>query len=83
MIDMSKISEHMEVVGSDGEHVGTVDSLDSARMKLTKADPASGGEHRYIPFGAIASVRDQKVHLSIPAAEARAMTETRSADPSH
>ena len=77
MIDMQKISEHMEVVGSDGQHVGTVDSTDSARLKLTKSDPAAGGEHRYIPFGAIASIEDQKIHLSIPAAEARQMTGTR------
>ncbi len=82
MIDMSKIAEHMEVVGSDGQHVGTVDSIDTTRLKLTKQDPAAGGEHRYLPFSAIARVADQKVHLSVPAAEARSMTETRGKDPS-
>ncbi|WP_043360646.1 DUF2171 domain-containing protein [Belnapia sp. F-4-1] len=81
MIDMSKIAEHMEVVGSDGQHVGTVDSLDSTRLKLTKQDPASGGQHRYLPFGAIARVEENVVHLSIPASEARGMTETRGNDP--
>lgn len=73
MIDMSKISEHMEVVGSDGQHVGTVDHLDSIRIKLTKADPASGGVHHYVPISAIASVQDGKVTLSVPAQEAKAM----------
>lgn len=81
MIDMSKIAEHMEVVGADGQHVGTIDSIDTTRLKLTRQDPASGGEHRYLPFSAIARVEDQKVHLSIPAAEARGMTETRGNDP--
>ncbi|MBL6457195.1 DUF2171 domain-containing protein [Belnapia sp. T6] len=81
MIDMSKIAEHMEVVGSDGQHVGTIDSVDTTRLKLTKQDPASGGQHRYISFGAVARIEDQKVHLSIPASEARSMTETRGSDP--
>jgi hypothetical protein len=81
MIDMSKIAEHMEVIGSDGQHVGTVDSVDTTRLKLTKTDPAAGGQHRYLPFGAIAKVEDQKVHLSIPASEARGMTEKRGSDP--
>ena len=31
------IKEHMEVLGSDGKHVGTVDHLEGAdRIKLTK-----------------------------------------------
>ena len=81
MIDMSKIAEHMEVVGSAGQHVGTIDSVDTTRLKLTKQDPASGGQHRYIPYGAVARVDGQKVHLSIPASEARSMTETRGSDP--
>ncbi|SDB71254.1 DUF2171 domain-containing protein [Belnapia rosea] len=81
MIDMSKITDHMEVVGSDGQHVGTIDSVDTTRLKLTKQDPAAGGQHRYLPFSAIARVDGNQVHLSIPAAEARGMTETRGSDP--
>jgi len=33
---MSEIKEHMEVVGADGVHVGTVDKIDGNRIKLTK-----------------------------------------------
>lgn len=33
------IRKHMEVVGSDGKHVGTVDHLEGVRLKLTKSDP--------------------------------------------
>ena len=29
------IQEHMEVVGSDGKHVGTVDHLEGDQLKLT------------------------------------------------
>ena len=48
MVDASQIREHMEVKGSDGKHVGTVDHMENGRIKLTKSDPASGGQHHYI-----------------------------------
>ena len=68
MVDTTKIEEHMEVVGSDGAHVGTVDNLG---IKLTKRDPLAGGQHHYIKLEIVASV-DGKVILSVPAAEALA-----------
>ena len=67
MVDPSQITEHLEVVGSDGQHVGTVDKL---VIKLTKKDPAAHGEHHIISLDAVASVTDGKVMLSVPAAEA-------------
>lgn len=48
MVDASQIQEHMEVKGSDGKHVGTVDHMENGRIKLTKSDPASGGQHHYL-----------------------------------
>jgi hypothetical protein len=46
MVVPMTIKEHMEVVGSDGVHVGTVDHVEGQDMvKLTKTDPDSGGEH--------------------------------------
>ncbi|WP_414653749.1 DUF2171 domain-containing protein [Hyphomicrobium sp.] len=69
MIDSSQIKEHMEVVGSDGEHVGTVDHCEGADViKLTKNDPAADGKHHYIPLGWVKNV-DRHVHLAHPAAE--------------
>ncbi len=38
MADASAIKEHMEVIGADGVHVGTVDHVEGDRIKLTKAD---------------------------------------------
>jgi hypothetical protein len=38
MTDASQIREHMEVVGSDREHVGTVDLVEGQRIKLAKTD---------------------------------------------
>ena len=30
-----RIKEHMEVIGADGVHVGTVDGVEDGRIKLT------------------------------------------------
>jgi len=72
MINPSDIREHMEVVGSDGEHVGTVDHCEGPDIiKLTRNDPAAGGEHHYIPLAWVDRI-DQRVHLAHPGNEARA-----------
>jgi len=64
MIKTEDIKEHMEVIGSDGEHVGTVDHLEgSDKIKLTKSDAKSGGKHHLIPVGWIDHV-DAHVHLN-------------------
>jgi hypothetical protein len=68
--DVSKIREHMEVLGYDGGHVGTVDHLEGQRIKLAKSDPDAGGEHHYIHIDVVASV-DDKVHLNRTAAQAK------------
>lgn len=79
MSDMtSRIAEHMEVVGDDGEHVGTVDKVEGNRIKLTKRDdPTGGGEHHYLPLGAVATVQDGKVKLMKPASAAKGDTAAR------
>ncbi len=71
MIDTSQIREHMEVKGSDGQHVGTVDHLEGNRIKLTKSDPASGGQHRYLDLGMVDRIKDGAVCLSKSADEAK------------
>ena len=46
MVQAQQIREHMEVCGSDGAHVGTVDcTKDSNKIVLTKSDLQSGGQH--------------------------------------
>jgi hypothetical protein len=68
--DVEKIRAHMEVLGSDGLHVGTVDCLRGGHIVLTRSDPVAGGEHHGIPAGWVAKV-DNKVHLNLTAPEAR------------
>ena len=64
MADTNAIREHMEVIGADGGHIGTVDHMDGNRIKLTKSDRGSGGEHHYIPAGMVADVEGDKVRVS-------------------
>ncbi len=74
-MDTSQIKEHMEVVGSDGEHVGIVDHLDGERIKLTHHDSNADGKHHFLPLSAIAKV-DEFVTLSMSAQDALAQWET-------
>ena len=67
MSDVSNIREHMEVIGADGVHIGTVDRMEGDRIKLTKRDSGEGahrGHHHYIPASLIAEVKGDKVRLS-------------------
>lgn len=68
-MDSTQIREHMEVVGSDGKHIGVVDRVEGDRIKLTKSDPSSGGEHRYVGLDQVETV-DEVVHLSTTGAKA-------------
>jgi len=67
MVDPNQITGHLEVVGSDDAHVGTVDKL---AIKLTKKDPAAHGQHHVINLDLVQSVENNKVVLSVPASEA-------------
>jgi hypothetical protein len=61
------IREHMDIIGADGVHVGTVDKVEGDRIKLTKADSGEGGHqghHHYISRGLVADVEGDKVRLS-------------------
>jgi hypothetical protein len=63
----------MEVVGNDGQHVGTVDAVEGDRIKLTKKDDpdGSGQHHHYLAIGMVASVAGNQVRLNVDARMAR------------
>jgi hypothetical protein len=78
---MNNIKEHMEVIGADGVHVGTVDRVENGKIKLTKADSGEGkhkGHHHFIDLGLVAEVEGQKVRLSANANVAATMEEEKS-----
>ena len=68
---LGSVREHMEVLGSDEQHVGTVDRVAGDRIILTKSDPESGGTHHSIPCSLIDRVEDQKVILDCDADKAK------------
>lgn len=66
----AKLKEHMEVVGSDGAHVGTIDHINGDRIKLTKLDVNAAKMHHEIPVAWVASVEnDDTARLDKPARE--------------
>lgn len=65
MADLSGIKEHMDIIGADGVHVGTVDKVEGSRIKMTKKDSGShASHHHYISGGLVAGVEGNKVRLS-------------------
>lgn len=65
MIQTSQIREHMEVVGSDGEHVGKVDHVKGGDIELAKFDFGSGLKHHLIPVTWVDRVDGDKVCLNL------------------
>ena len=63
-MDASRIREHMEVLGSDGQHVGKVDEVEGQRIKLTKSDPSAQGQHHYVHLDMVASIDGEMVRLN-------------------
>jgi len=77
MSGFEDIKEHMEVIGADGVHIGTVDGLEGDRIKLTRADSgvAHTDHHHYISRGLVAEVEGDKVRLSATGANVAALFE--------
>ena len=65
-----QISEHMEVVGSDGHHVGKVDHVLGTDIELAKLDLGAGLKHHLIPLSWV-DYTDDKVHLKLTKDEAK------------
>ena len=82
MADLSNIAEHMEVIGADGVHVGTVDKVEGDRIKLTKADSGSHHDHHhFISGGLVAGVEGNQVRLSANGANAALLEEEGDGEP--
>jgi hypothetical protein len=64
MNNPSDIREHMDVVGSDGRHIGRVDHVMGEEIELTKWDTGSGLKHHMIPLSWVDHVDDEGVHLN-------------------
>jgi hypothetical protein len=65
MIQTSQIREHMEVVGSDGGHVGRVDHVQGDQIELSKMDLGAGFKHHMIPMSWVETIQDDKLCLNM------------------
>lgn len=66
----ANIREHMKVIGSDQQPVGTVDKVEGDRIKLSRSDPQAQGKHHYIPADWIDRVDGDQVCLRQKAQDA-------------
>ena len=71
MVDPSQIRESLEVLGSDGAHVGRVDHVRGDQIELAKLDLGAGFKHHMIPVSWVDYV-DAHVHLNVTKDEAKA-----------
>ena len=62
MFEKLRIKEHMEIVDSKGQHVGTVDDTEDDAIKLTKSD--SGDDmHHFIKLDSVDKIDDNRIYL--------------------
>ncbi|NCP19771.1 MAG: DUF2171 domain-containing protein [Erythrobacter sp.] len=62
MFEKIRIKEHMEIVDTTGQHVGTVDEVEDERIKLTKSD-AMDDQHHFIALDAVDKLEDNRIVL--------------------
>ena len=56
-VDLTAIREDMEVVGSDGRHVGEIDHFRDGQLKLKRQDSeAQDGQHHFLPLEWVSQV---------------------------
>lgn len=67
---LGQVREHMSVVGSDEEQLGTVDCVRGDRIILTKGD-SPDDRHHSISCGMVDRIEGDRVILDQPATEAR------------
>jgi outer membrane protein OmpA-like peptidoglycan-associated protein len=63
MIDRFEIKDGMEVVGSDGGHVGTVADVETGRIVLTDPQGSSTAAPRHIALSKVDRVKEGRVQL--------------------
>jgi hypothetical protein len=64
MVQPVDIREHMEVIGSDGGHVGRVDHVLGDEIELAKLDLGAGLRHHLIPITWVEGVEGDKLRLN-------------------
>ena len=82
MAHLSAIKEHMEIIGADGVHVGTVDGVEGDRIKMSRADSGSHSDHHHSLSGAlVAGIEGNRVRLSANGANAALLEQEHGGEP--
>lgn len=82
MADLDNIRPHMEIIGADGVHIGTVDRVEGDRIKMTRADSGSHGDHHhYLSGGLVADIEGNRIRLSAAGQAAVMLEEERDRTP--
>lgn len=56
-VDLTSLRENMEVVGSDGGHVGVIDHVLDDQLKLNRQDrEALDGQHHLVPLSWVSKI---------------------------
>jgi hypothetical protein len=76
---LGEVREHMNVVGSDEEHVGTVDCVRGDHVVLTKGD-SEDGKHHALSCSLVDRVEGDQVILDRPASEVKQRFESEGRD---
>jgi hypothetical protein len=64
MVEATQIRDRMQIVGSDGQQLGSVERVEgSSRIKFAPRGAAGAGDH-FIPLAWVASVDGQTVRLN-------------------
>lgn len=72
MINVAEIRHNMEVVGSDGGHVGRVGAVQTDEIELARFDLGSGLRAHAIPITWVETIQDGKLCLLLTRDEAKA-----------
>jgi hypothetical protein len=73
---LDSIRENMEVAGSDGQRIGTVDKVRGDVVILNRKDPEAGGVHRSFSCTLLDRIEGDRIFLSQPAEQARQQLKT-------
>jgi hypothetical protein len=71
MVDASQIKEHMEIRGSDGAHIGTVDRVEGITSNSPNQPPHPAATHRYMDIAQVKEIKNGCVVTSEPAQECK------------
>ena len=64
MVQASQIKDRMQILGSDGQQLGSVERVEgSSRIKYAPRGAPGGGDH-FIPLAWVAAVEGQTIRLN-------------------